>query len=221
MTRHDDRTGSGTCKPVNVTVLHMQRCMHVQFRRYTRRVNPLRQSGGGSSAENRFCMRCGSVSLGSISFLMAPMKFIPRFFGFRSVYLSARFYARTSVKSGTSSFLDISAILWIYYLKVKVILCNRLPQSLNEAKRRCLCKYIEFEVYFFILFTRVSVAFLATITMLHRHSKGVLTFRQSRFVSNFTRSRKHNLTQCDRWNEKLERKAPRLSRVDFTSVETK
>lgn len=84
-------------------------------------------------------------------------------------------------------------------------------------------QYIEFEVYFFILFTRsrVSVAFLATITMLHRHSKGVLTFRQSRFVPNFTRSRKHNLTQCDRWNEKLERKAPRLSRVDFTSVETK
>lgn len=43
MTRHGDTTGSGTCKPVNVTALHMQRCVHVQFRRYTARVNPLRQ----------------------------------------------------------------------------------------------------------------------------------------------------------------------------------
>lgn len=171
MTRYDDCTGSGTCKPVNVTALHMQRCVHVQFRRYTRRINPLRQRGGGSSAENRFCMHCGSVSLGSISFLMAPMKFIPRFFGFRSVYLSARLsFTLAPVWKASLPHSSLSlhnSSLWIYYLKVKIILCNCLLQSLNEAKRCCLCKYIEFEVYFFyILPTRssVSVGFLAIIT---------------------------------------------------------
>lgn len=80
------------------------------------------ENGGDSSAENRFRMRCGSVPLASISFLMAPMKFIPRFFGFRCARISVGWVLCSHLWKTTLSYSSISATpLWIYYLIVKII----------------------------------------------------------------------------------------------------
>jgi len=78
------------CKPVNVTALHMQRCVHVRFRRCAGRVRPLRQWSQSLWLRTGFHMRQKALQwclFGSISSLMAPMKFIPRSFEFCHPYI--------------------------------------------------------------------------------------------------------------------------------------